>query len=306
MDYDLRRTIWRRLISGELFDAHELPRSNGLVDLRGFKVPDPSVIGEYDTAKANVKQLGNLVHIRGAHWAGIDFSESRLNSLRFYGCKIENCIFDNADCQDWRIWRTNISKCSFRSTDLRRSALGGVDAGERNSFQKIDFTKADLRQTAHQSADFVDCIFSDTNLAKVDFWGTVFLNCIFEGRLDEVIFHRYAFRGEMYPPNEMKGVDFRRARFRFVEFRGLDMTDVKWPEDNDCIVIGNYTETLKQVLQSLKAKADVRSRKLAAIIESDLKWAGPKQTEGVVSKRDLNEVGGEWAIDEFLKFVGSE
>jgi len=306
MNCDGRRKIWERLITGNRLDGIELQLINGRVDLTAFKVPDPLVTREYNTEKANVKQFGNLIHIHDVHWDGIDFSDSRLNSLRFHGCRIQNCSFDNAECQDWRIWRTHISNCSFRSTDLRRSSLGGVEGGERNLFQNIDFTKADLRQTAHESADFVECRFSDTNLAKVDFWGTIFLNCVFEGRLDEVIFHRQAFRGEKYPPNEMKGVDFRRARFRFVEFRGLDMTDVRWPEDDDAIVLENYSETLKQVLRTLKTRSDTPSMKLAAIIESDLKWAGPGQKQGLISKRDLNEVGGEWAVNEFLKLIGRE
>jgi uncharacterized protein YjbI with pentapeptide repeats len=71
-------------------------------------------------------------------------------------------------------------------------------------------------------------MFAETNLAKVDFQGTSFKDCLFTGLLDQVLFYRTAFRGERFPPNEMKGVDFRGARFRHVEFRNLDMNDVKW------------------------------------------------------------------------------
>jgi uncharacterized protein YjbI with pentapeptide repeats len=305
MDSDLRKQVWERLVNGKSLDGLDLPTTNGRVDLRGWKILDPLVIGEYNTASAKVKGLGNIIVLRDVHLSGIDFSESRLNSLRFHGCEIENCSFNDAECQDWRMWDTRISNTSFRSTDLRRSALGAVDEGKRNSFRSVDFTKADLLQTADESADIIDSIFSDSDLTKVGFQGTVFVNCVFEGRLDEVIFNRYAFRGERYPPNEMKGVDFRRARFRFVEFRRLAMTDVKWPEGDDCILLENYSETLKLVLQNLKTGSDIPSKKMAAILEHDLKWAGPGQKQGVISKRDLNEVAGEWGVAEFLRLVGT-
>jgi uncharacterized protein YjbI with pentapeptide repeats len=148
-------------------------------------------------------------------WADIDFSGADLQSLRLFDTTLDNCSFDEANCRGWRQWGMSIKNCTFRGTNLRDAALGGIDQGKRNSYRRVDFTKADLRGTAHESADVVDCIFVETNLRKVDFQGTVFVNCTFAGELDEVAFARFAFRGESFPPNEMKGVDFRRAKLRW-------------------------------------------------------------------------------------------
>jgi uncharacterized protein YjbI with pentapeptide repeats len=222
--------VWSRLMSGRAVDDLGLPVVNGRTDLSGIAAPEPSVVREYVTLGANVKELGDLVVFRGRRWKKLDFSRGQLKSLRFFDCEIEDCCFDGADCSSWRMWGTSISNTSFKAADLRQAALGGVDNGKRNSFRRVDFTKADLRRTVYVSAEMLGCAFAQTKLAKVDFQGTVFVDCVFEGKLEEVQFHRHAFRGEAFPPNEMKGVDLRKAKLKYVEFQGLDMRFVKLPE----------------------------------------------------------------------------
>lgn len=219
--------VWERLVGERSLGDLGLPVNKGRVDLRGLVAPRPTVVGRHVTESAEVTKLGGLIEIRGAHWKGIDFSGARLGSLRLLDSTIEDCSFEGARCQDWRMWGTTVVKTSFRSADLRQAALGGVDNGKRNSFREVDFTKADLRQTVYVSCDMIGCTFVDCKLSKVDFQGTVFVNCRFEGELDEVLFYRQAFRGEAFPGNEMKGVDLRRAKLRHVEFRGLNMSDVQ-------------------------------------------------------------------------------
>jgi uncharacterized protein YjbI with pentapeptide repeats len=279
--------------------------NGGRVDLRGLVAPEPAVLRRYVAASAEVTELGELIRIRAAHWRGIDFSGARLGSLRFFDSTIEDCCFEGARCQDWRMWGTTIVNTSFRSADLRKAALGGVKDGKRNVFREIDFTKADLRQTVYVSCDMIGCKFSDTKLSKVDFQGTVFVNCTFEGELDEVLFYRQAFRGEAFPANHMKGVDLRRAKLRYVEFRGLDMSEVQWPEDDDHIVVENYTATLDRALDLLKGHTDVASKKLGAVLGMSRKWAGPNQQRGVLSKLELVEAGGSEAVSELLRAIGA-
>ena len=68
----------------------------------------------------------------------------------------------------------------------------------------------------------------------------------------------------------MKGVD-REATFRHVEFRNLDMNDVKWPESDQHIVLSNYKGCLSRMIEALRNCADVQSKKLQAILKIDLK-----------------------------------
>jgi uncharacterized protein YjbI with pentapeptide repeats len=304
MDPSLAAEAWGRLITGQSLDGLALSTIDRRIDLRTLVVPGPSVVRQYTTTAANVKELRAIV-IRGAQWRGIDFSNSQLDSLRFFDTIMDDCVFDGARCRGWRVWGSSISNTTFQKTDLRNSALGGVQQnGARNSFRRVDFSEADLRQTAHKSADMIECTFADTKLTKVDFQGTVFTNCIFAGELNEVQFYRHAFRGEAFPPNEMKGVDLRRAKLHHAEFRGLDMRDVQWPEDDEHLVVNEYPATLDRVLIMLKSRSDVGSKRLAAILGMKRKWAGPNQQRGVLSKRDLVEAAGATAAAEVTALVG--
>lgn len=297
------KQIWDRLITGTSLGSLCLSKINDRIDLRGIVTPEPSVGHEKKTAFFNIKKYSNIIEIRGVNWKGLDFSKSRLNSLRIFDSRIEDCCFEESQCRDWRMWGTTILNTSFRSADFRGSALGGVNEGHRNSFINIDFSKADLRNTVYQSADMIGCAFVNTKLRKVNFEGTIFRDCKFEGMLDEVQFYPHAFRGESYPPNEMQNVDFSLAKLRFVEFRGLDMDTVKWPQNDKHIIVDNYPQTLDRILTTLKERSDNVSKRLTAIFGSKRKWCGPNQKRGVISKIDLIEAGGEEAVKEVQDLI---
>ncbi len=298
---DLAARIWSRLATGQSLTDLGLPTIDGRVDLRGLPAPRVSS----SERGRGIEELHDLTEVRGARWCALNFSGADLESLRFFDARIDNCVFDGARCRDWRMWGTTLADTSLRSADLRDSALGGMaDDGKRNAFVRVDFSKADLRGTALPSADFTGCVFSHTKLAKVDFQGCVFVDCVFEGLLDEVIFARRAFRGEHLPANEMRGVDFRRARLRWVLFRSLDMADVRWPEGDEHIVLDDYVPTLDRVLLASKSRSDESGRRIAGLVESLRKWAGPNQRTGVIGKLELMEIGGEAAVADFMRMCG--
>ena len=277
---------WARLVSGRPLDS--VARVGGRVDLRGLVVPQPRVTRTLRVGGTNVAELAHVVVMSRVHWKGMDFSGARLPSLRFEGCTIEDCVFDDCRCDDWRMWATKVSNCSFKSAHLKGAALGGVALdGARNRFESVNFSRADLRDTCYQSADFVECSFRNAKLTKVDFQGSVFTRCVFEGLLDQVLFYRHAFQGEEFPPNEMRDVDFRRATFRHVEFRALDMENVLWPESPDHILIEDYRSVLTQMLARLRNDADLHSGYVRTLLAFKLRWAGPHQVTGVVSALDL-------------------
>jgi len=303
MNENQNAEVWKRIIRGKPLDDLGLGNRDGRIDLTGLLAPKPTVIRTFQTPVANVSELGGLTILNHITWKSLDFSGSKLKGLRFHSCKIIDCVFDECDCQDWRIWGTTVSDTSFRSADLRTSALGGIENGKINEFQKIDFIRADLRQTAYVSARFVDCLFKNTRLNKVNFQGSAFTDCSFEGELEEVCFNRNAFRGEALPPNEMLRVDFTRARLRSVEFRGLDLKEVSYPNDPDHIVLNEYPQTLDRILEALRDRADMASRMLAADLGVCRKWAGPQQVRGVLNKKDLLETGGEEGLRTVLAMI---
>jgi hypothetical protein len=102
----------------------------------------------------------------------------------------------------------------------------------------------------------------------------------------------------------MVGVDFTRAKLRFVEFRGLDLEDVRFPADQDHIVLNDYPKTLDRLIQVFEAQSDVASKKLTAYLRVLRKWAGPKQRRGIVNKYDLIELVGDGGLKRFLQVLG--
>jgi uncharacterized protein YjbI with pentapeptide repeats len=303
MDTRQRAELWTRLTTGAPLDGLGLATHHGRIDLRDHVAPKPAVVRHRNAGAADVAELGNLIVIRDAHWRGIDFSGASLGSLRFFDSVIEDCCFEGARCRDWRMWGTAIVNATFRSADLQKAALGAVEGNKRNSFRQLDFTEANLRGTVYVSCDMIDCKFVDTKLSKVDFQGTTFTNCVFQGELEEVLFYRQAFRGEGFPANDMKGVDLRHARLRHVEFRGLNMGDVMWPEDADHIIIDDYTAVLDRLLNALTGRTDIASRKLSVILTMKRKWAGPDQKRGVLNKLDLLEAAGSEAVGELMRLI---
>ncbi len=295
--------VWAALSSRRPEASLKVPTIDGRLDLRGLVAPDARVSKRSVVAGRAIEARQGIVTLRDVRWKGIDFSGARLPSLRFFDCSIEGCKFDSADCPGWRMWGTQASGTSFVGANLRQAALGGVDGSKRNLFRSVDFSAADLRQTSYVSAEFVGCVFRNTNLKGVDFQGSVFVDCSFEGELREVLFYREGFTGKGFPPNQMKGVDFRKASLRHVEFRGLDMDGVRWPDDSEHILIQDYVAGLDRALAALRSRSDVGAKKLAASLAICRKWVGPHQRQGVLNKRDLDEAGGPGAAEEIARLT---
>ncbi len=228
---------WEKLIAGEQIQRSEAKTQNGRLDFRGLVLPDVSLTRAVSSGSSRFALAVGLIKLQGLVWDGIDLTGSSLEHLRFYDCEIVNCLFDHSNCCDWRMWRTSFRNCSFRCADLRDAALGAVLSGKRNVFSDVDFSEANLSGTGHTSAEFSRCLFINTKLKKVDFQGSVFTDCIFEGELDEVLFYDLGFNAKDLSPNELLRTDFGKAKFRHVEFRHLDLDTVRLPVSDDHIVL---------------------------------------------------------------------
>jgi pentapeptide repeat protein len=303
LDESIKREAWDRLVQGRVLDDLSLGTRKGRVDLGGIALPDIAVLRRYQTDIADVAEVKPGAVIRGRKWQDLDFTGSKLNGIRLFDCEVQNCLFDECQLEDFRVWSSSFSETSFRSANLRKAALGGVQDGRRNSFEMADFSKADLRQSVYTAASFDRCIFRNAKLVKVDFQTSAFSNCEFEGELREVIFCRRGFRGDAFPANEMTNVDFSQATLHFVEFRGLDLDHVRFPDDTQHIIIKNYVPTLDRMIEALRLEDDPGFNRIRGYLESCRKWAGPKQVQGVINVEDLKEIAGEEAVKRVLHMI---
>jgi uncharacterized protein YjbI with pentapeptide repeats len=302
---DRDAAIWDRLLRGKSLEGLDLLKTDGRWDLSSLDAPPTKIVRRFFIGFTRIEEQSGFLQVRGLHWKDLSFSRCHLDSLRLFDTRIENCSFDQARCQGWRMWSSTFVNSTFRGADLRNASLGGVDRGKRPSFVNVDFSKADLRGSVHKAADMTKCTFAETKLDKVDFNGTIFEDCTFRGELNQVLFHRRAFKGEGFPPNEMKGVDFRRATFHYVEFRGLDMLDVVWPEDPDHMVLDEYPAALDRALAMLGGRSDNEAKALAAFLGVKRKWVGPGQQRGVLRRADLIEVAGPKLTAELIKTLSA-
>jgi hypothetical protein len=124
MNADQNIQVWKTLIQGRPLDGLGVGVKNGRIDLSGLRAPEPAIVKTIRTPLADVTELDAVTVLKQTAWKSLDFSDSRLNGLRFFNCKITDCVFDESDCQDWRLWGTTFLNTSFRSADLRNSALG--------------------------------------------------------------------------------------------------------------------------------------------------------------------------------------
>jgi uncharacterized protein YjbI with pentapeptide repeats len=159
---------------------------------------------------------------------------------------------------------------------LKASTLGAVLDGKRNIYTGVDFSDAGLRRTGYEAAVFEGCNFRHSKLEGIDSETSSFRNCVFEGELRDVVFNRWGYRGEAFPPNEMLNVDFSQAKLHDVRFRGLTLEQVKLPDDSDHILIKNVTATLSRLIESLRKEDNATSKKLTAFLNIDKEWRPPK------------------------------
>ncbi len=303
MNEELNLEVWDRLFRGESLKGLTLATVNGRIDLRGMALPDATTLRSYQFKTSTVSEIAPGAIFQNAKWENLDFSNSRISSIRFFSSEIRNCLFVNCQLQDLRLWSCTVLDTSFEAANLKAAALGGIQDGKRNKYLNVDFTSTDMREIACSAAIFEKCTFRNAILAKIDFDSSMFSDCLFEGELRDVIFNRHGFNGKGLEPNEMTEVDFTRAKLRHVAFRGLSLATVKLPNDSDHIVINDYTNVLHSLLGRIQLQSKAIDAKIASYLKIRLRSSIPNQAQGVLNMLDLAEIAGEEAPGRLRKLL---
>ncbi len=259
----------------------------------GTQIPssEPVLKSQQVVRGVTVSTFSGNTEIRNKKISGVDFTGAQLRHLRLFEVTLVDCCFDDADLRDLRMWATDIQNCTFRKADLRGSGLGGLLDGGRNSFRDVDFSGADMRQTAWTSASLERCLFRDTSLVGVNFQGSTFSHCVFQGEVRDVIFNRHMYKREDLPANTMDHIDFTKARLRCVAFRKLKLEHVSFPQDSEHLVLTDYHRVLERAISRLRECDDPVARKLVFVLSNRFKWTVEDQAQGIINLEDIRELG---------------
>jgi len=297
----LTQEVFRAFLAGEDFHGLNLGEHEGRVDLRGLAAPEVRKL----PPGTSIHLLEGQLVFKSIRFENLDLSGARLNHFRFFNSTISNCRIDEAQCEDWRLWATDVCTSTFISSNLRQAVLGAWYEGRGNNFKFVDFSKADMRDVVSPAATFTDCNFSHARLERIDFESSGFVRCHFAGELRDVIFDHHGFETGKTEPNPMEDVDFTKAKLRNVEFRRLNLDRVYLPQDGDHLIITKYPCVLRKALEALAGTNTPYELGLTGLLENKLKWLGSKQEIGVLNRLDFSELWGSQGEEFAVKLLHS-
>jgi uncharacterized protein YjbI with pentapeptide repeats len=287
----LSAEVVRRLQSNKKLGGLGLGEHDGRVDLRGFTWSPHTQTSSGLFGKWRVEQTAGLPELRSVRLDGLDLSWSAIERPLIFTSTIRDCRFEGARLRGMKLWAVDVQSVSFRAADLRDTVLGATLDGRWNTFERVEFTNADLRGTITPEASFRGCDFSGARLDKVEFQSD-FVDCRFGGPLDGVIFHSrsWPMPGARPGTRTFENVDFGDAEFHWVEFRGFDLDTVTFPSAPGHVIVDPLRCSLERAIEKLNATGDHAG--LVAVLELTLANAGPNQRRAVFDVRALREAAG--------------
>lgn len=233
--------LWRRLAAGEEIRQLGLDRIGERWDLRSLTTPS-----------LPWSRRDPMPTLRKVTFRALDFSGTRLSHFRFFNCHFIDCRFEGAHLDDWRFWESVIEDCSFEGAKIQ-GGMGG-DRRHPNTWRRVDFSDADMRESYHHLESYYNCTFRDTRLKRVSFDGSRHHNSRFLGQMEEVEF-RAASRSEKgtRDPNLMEGVDLRAATVRYCTFHKIDLSSSLLPATPEHLRFhdrGFFAARVLQVMES--------------------------------------------------------
>jgi uncharacterized protein YjbI with pentapeptide repeats len=244
------KDIVTRLSKGETAGDIPAERIDGRLVVRGLHTDAPVVTGGFDFGRWKVEETSGPTVVNRATISNLHFIDCKLSHVMLDNVRISNCVFEECRCREFGFWLSRTEHSIFTRTDLRNSAMGGVDPfplrNKVNRFESVVFDECDLRDTAHSSEDYIRCLFKNCRLDGVSFAGAVFESCKFVGRLEDVDFRRSDNQSRRKRPNHLAKCDFREAELVDCTFMNIGLDPAMFPQDEDRIVLPNGPEDLRR------------------------------------------------------------
>lgn len=203
--------------------------------------------------------------LAGETFSGVSLERADLRHAWIEECVFRDVCFDRADLSYATDHGSLFERCSFKSTNFERAMFG--HRGTRLidcSFIRARFRGADFIRPEFDRCEFV------CNFKNIDFNASSFVDCRFEGKLQDVWFHGGFglpdFEDDFGKPrkNEMKNVDFSAAELRQMTYSDdCDLSTVVLPAKGRYRRYDRWRQRLERAverIQSWKGNDEKRAR----------------------------------------------
>lgn len=186
--------------------------------------------------------------------------------------KLRSVELVEEDFSGRRLDQFNASASVFQSCDFRKTQFthGNFGSGETPTlYLDCRFDGARLTKISAGEARFERCSFLDCNIKNQINYDAEFIDCVFGGVLQEVVFDARPWTADGSPhplraKNRFEGNDFRQSDLRWVSFRGgIDLTQQQLPIGPDYILIHDYA-TKAEAVRELVDNTEPDLHRLAA------------------------------------------
>lgn len=171
--------------------------------------------------------------LRGANFAGSDFSHSNLAGANFTQANLDNTSFYKAHLMQVKGVRVNLNKAILRGTTLSDVSLVS------SNFSSADLHKADLT-----GGDFTGSDFAGARLKSTDALGASFVRANFtKAKLDHGDFTGADFSEARFIGTKFGDANVENAIFTGADFSGAEMVDITGLEQNQLDVACGSQDT---------------------------------------------------------------
>jgi hypothetical protein len=193
---------------------------------------------------------------------GLDFTDAIMRGVELVGGSVRNCVFDDADLDQFHAFGTRIRSCWFRNADLRDVEFATYPARHRNRcrIEDVTFDGAQLGDARAAGVLFARCSFRDCRFGGLIYGGCSFDGVVLTGSFQDSVIGadpalRHTFRAPAASPL-LARLDLRHALS--FQPRGYSVTEILLPRDGSQRRVHHAAAVLQKVLDDLPADDERR------------------------------------------------
>ncbi|GGH16421.1 pentapeptide repeat-containing protein [Sphingobacterium alkalisoli] len=264
-----------------------------------------SRINTYEFVDGKLDLRGIIINERTI--AKLELQNADLTFSSFKDCWIENslfekCNFEKVDFSKFSDHKNIFKECYFKNCKFNYASLG--DGG--TSFSECVFEDCNFFKTIFIRPEFVGVSFKNCKINSIDFFGSSFESCCFEGNLKDIWFRggfplQVDYSNYGIPKrNEMKNVSFVNAELEDLTFSdNCDLSSVKIKSSDKYYKYERWKERLEFLKMEDRNWSD-KEKKEAEIFANTYLVHAKNQEWHIINREDVERDHGK---DIALKII---